>query len=69
MVYREICSYSSNGWFLSDFYAFDYILKGRGATQMWLAAVHRQDIVDEYGSLIQGQQEGNSIIVDYSSTR
>ena len=27
-----------DGWFLSDFYAFNYLLKGLGSSQTWLTA-------------------------------
>jgi hypothetical protein len=27
-----------DGWFLSDFYAFNYLLKGLGSKQVWLSA-------------------------------
>jgi len=27
-----------DGWFLSDFYAFNYLLKGLGSSQLWLTA-------------------------------
>ncbi len=30
-----------DGWFLSDFYAFNYLYKGLGASQVWLTAAVR----------------------------
>lgn len=30
---------SRDGWFLSDFYAFNYLSKGLGHSQTWLTAV------------------------------
>src|SRR5687767_6957573 len=30
-----------DGWFLSDFYAFNYLLKGLGFSQVWLTAAVR----------------------------
>ena len=27
-----------DGWFLSDFYAFNYLYRGLGASQVWLTA-------------------------------
>lgn len=29
---------TEDGWFLSDFYAFNYLFKGLGAGQVWLTA-------------------------------
>jgi hypothetical protein len=31
-----------DGWFLPDFYAFNYLLKGLGSSQPWLAAAVRR---------------------------
>ena len=28
-----------DGWFLSDFYAFNYLFKGLGSEQVWISAV------------------------------
>ncbi|KAH7165966.1 hypothetical protein EDB81DRAFT_878324 [Dactylonectria macrodidyma] len=33
-----------DGWFLSDFYAFNYLLKGKGASQVWLTAVDPHEL-------------------------
>lgn len=33
-----------DGWFLSDFYAFNYLLKGLGSEQVWISAVVSLDL-------------------------
>ncbi|KAK3315231.1 hypothetical protein B0H66DRAFT_536104 [Apodospora peruviana] len=36
-----------DGWFLSDFYAFNYLLKGSVADQVWLTAAEPSKFVEE----------------------
>ncbi|KUM59627.1 hypothetical protein ACN42_g7508 [Penicillium freii] len=43
-----------DGWFISDFYAFNYLFKGPGMQQTWLAAVEPAELVKEYGSFLHG---------------
>ena len=42
------------GWFLSDFFAFNYLLKGLGTSQTWMACVHPQDLLRKYGEYLHG---------------
>ena len=43
-----------DGWFISDFYAFNYLFKGLGMQQTWLTAVELTKLVKEYGSFLHG---------------
>ena len=43
-----------DGWFISDFYAFNYLLKGQGQEQKWLTAADPQKLVQKYGSYLHG---------------
>lgn len=36
---------NEDGWFLSDFYAFNYLLKGKGASQVWLTAADPHKLI------------------------
>ncbi|KAF4976147.1 hypothetical protein FZEAL_7166 [Fusarium zealandicum] len=39
---------SRDGWFLSDFYAFNYLLKGLGSKQTWLTAADPKKLLKAY---------------------
>jgi hypothetical protein len=43
-----------DGWFVSDFYAFNYLLHGLGSPQTWLSAVSPTDLLRRYGSFFHG---------------
>jgi hypothetical protein len=43
-----------DGWFISDFYAFNYLFKGLGMEQTWLTAVEPAKLVKKYGSFLHG---------------
>ncbi|KAJ5846043.1 hypothetical protein N7534_009712 [Penicillium rubens] len=43
-----------DGWFISDFYAFNYLFKGLGMQQTWLTAVEPAKLVKKYGSFLHG---------------
>lgn len=46
-----------DGWFLSDFYAFNYLLKGSVADQTWLTAANPNRLLEEYGEFLHGSCE------------
>ncbi|KAI0392527.1 hypothetical protein F5Y17DRAFT_355232 [Xylariaceae sp. FL0594] len=43
-----------DGWFLSDFYAFNYLLRGLGSHQTWLSATSPRDLLRTYGRYCHG---------------
>ena len=43
-----------DGWFFSDFFAFNYLLRGLGATQVWLTAIDPLDLVQRYQEYLHG---------------
>ncbi|KAI1864899.1 uncharacterized protein JN550_008719 [Neoarthrinium moseri] len=43
-----------DGWFLSDFYAFNYMLKGLGSSQKWLTAADPVKLLEKYGPFLHG---------------
>lgn len=43
-----------DGWFISDFYAFNYLLKGQGQKQTWLTAADPEKLVQKYGPYLHG---------------
>ncbi|KAK4218539.1 hypothetical protein QBC37DRAFT_188680 [Rhypophila decipiens] len=49
-----LSSPSDDGWFISDFYAWNCILKGLGSHQTWLSLVTPQELVDEYVQFLHG---------------
>ncbi|KAH8805902.1 hypothetical protein F5884DRAFT_801040 [Xylogone sp. PMI_703] len=42
---KEANPIDSDGWFISDFCAFNYLLKGLGSKQIWISAVSEQDLL------------------------
>ncbi|KAJ5999803.1 hypothetical protein N7481_000212 [Penicillium waksmanii] len=44
----------NDGWFISDFYAFNYLLKGKGKEQTWLTAADPNQLVEKYGPYLHG---------------
>ncbi|CAG8892624.1 unnamed protein product [Penicillium egyptiacum] len=45
---------SDDGWFISDFYAFNYLLKGLGMHQTWITAADPRKLVEKYGAYLHG---------------
>ncbi|KAJ5530828.1 hypothetical protein N7527_004221 [Penicillium freii] len=45
---------SRDGWFISDFYAFNYLLKGQGQKQTWLTAADPKKLIQKYGPYLHG---------------
>ncbi|KAJ5181120.1 hypothetical protein N7491_000675 [Penicillium cf. griseofulvum] len=43
-----------DGWFISDFYAFNYLFEGLGMQQTWLTAVEPTKLVKKYGPFLHG---------------
>ncbi|KKK17294.1 hypothetical protein AOCH_001807 [Aspergillus ochraceoroseus] len=43
-----------DGWFISDFYAFNILLKGLGGSQTWLTAADPEKLVQRYNSFLHG---------------
>ncbi|KAJ6094503.1 hypothetical protein N7467_002016 [Penicillium canescens] len=43
-----------DGWFVSDFYAFNILLKGLGGSQTWLTAADPEKLVQRYNSFLHG---------------
>ncbi|KAJ5834808.1 hypothetical protein N7447_000834 [Penicillium robsamsonii] len=43
-----------DGWFISDFYAFNYLLKGLGMHQTWITAADPRKLVEKYGAYLHG---------------
>ncbi|KAB8218079.1 hypothetical protein BDV33DRAFT_232366 [Aspergillus novoparasiticus] len=50
----QTCIGKGDDWFLSDFYAFNYLLKGLGSSQTWLTAANPQTLVKKYGPFLHG---------------
>lgn len=50
---------AKDGSFISDFYAFNYLLKGEGQEQTWLTATAPEEVVDKYGSYLHGNPHGD----------
>jgi len=54
-----------DGWFLSDFYAFNYLLKDLGACQTWLAGADPRELLEKFGEFGHGtspQQERKVVL-------
>ncbi|KAK3360824.1 hypothetical protein B0T24DRAFT_123681 [Lasiosphaeria ovina] len=52
-----------DGWFLSDFYAFNYLLKGSVADQTWLTAAKPERLLEKYGDFLHGSPDGDRKVV------
>ena len=52
-----------DGWFFSDFFAFNYLLRGLGTSQVWMACVHPQDLVRKYGEYLHGNPYSDRKVV------
>ncbi|KAI2615061.1 hypothetical protein GGR54DRAFT_613901 [Hypoxylon sp. NC1633] len=44
----------NDGWFLSDFYAFNYLLKGAVIDQTWLTAADPEQLLSKWGDYLHG---------------
>jgi hypothetical protein len=52
-----------DGWFLSDFYLFNYLFKGTGSHQVWLANESPEALVSKYGEFLHGNPFGKRRVV------
>jgi hypothetical protein len=52
-----------DGWFFSDFFAFNYLLRGLGTSQTWMACVHARDLVRRYGEYLDGNPYSDRKVV------
>jgi hypothetical protein len=50
----ETANPKDDGWFISDFYAFNYLFRGLGMEQTWLTAVEPTKLVNKYGPYLHG---------------
>lgn len=54
-----------DGWFLSDFFFFNILMKDLGSSQLWPSALHPQDLVDEYSEYLHGNSyDARKIVLD-----
>ncbi|KAN0079186.1 hypothetical protein V8E54_004400 [Elaphomyces granulatus] len=53
-VPEEISSPLDDGWFIADFYAFNYLLHGLGVSQKWLACSAPRTIIEKHGEYLHG---------------
>ena len=54
---------TKDGWFLSDFYAFSYLLNGSVANQTWLTAAKPGRLVEKYCDFLHGLPDRNRKVV------
>ncbi|KAK0646859.1 hypothetical protein B0T16DRAFT_375864 [Cercophora newfieldiana] len=54
---------AKDGWFLSDFYAFNYLLKGSVTDQTWLTAAKPARLVEKYGDFLHGSPNQDRKVV------
>ncbi|KAK0717676.1 hypothetical protein B0T26DRAFT_802744 [Lasiosphaeria miniovina] len=54
---------TKDGWFLSDFYAFNCLLKGSVADQTWLTAAKPARLVEKYGDFLHGSPDRDRKVV------
>lgn len=50
----EASNPEDDGWFVSDYYAFNYLLHGMGSRQTWLSAVSPEELLSRYGPFFHG---------------
>lgn len=62
-VLREDSDPAADGWFLSDFFAMNYLMKGLGASQTWIATSSAEDLVVNYGEFLHGNPYRNRKVV------
>ena len=51
---KEDSDPADDGWFLSDFFALNYLMKGLGASQTWIATSSAEDLVKNYEEFLRG---------------
>ena len=49
----------SIGWFLSDFHAFNYLLRKLGSEQHWLTSVAPKEALEVHGEYLHGNPYEN----------
>ncbi|KAK3360691.1 hypothetical protein B0T25DRAFT_621586 [Lasiosphaeria hispida] len=54
---------TKDGWFLSDFYAFNYLLKDAVKDQTWLTAAKPQQLVEKWGDFLHGSPRRDRKVV------
>ncbi|KAK0715934.1 hypothetical protein B0H67DRAFT_645620 [Lasiosphaeris hirsuta] len=54
---------TKDGWFLSDLYAFNYLLNGSVADQTWLTAANPERLVEKYGDFLHGSPDEDHKVV------
>jgi len=55
----------ADGWFLSDFYAFKHLVKGHGASQLWITAESPDYLVKKYKTYLHGNPyQERKIVLD-----
>ncbi|KAF0316878.1 hypothetical protein GQ607_015891 [Colletotrichum asianum] len=55
-----------DGWFLSDMYAFNYLFKGLGASQVWLTAADPIQILNIHGDYLHGNDfQGRKVVLSH----
>lgn len=59
----ETASPFDDGWFQSDFYALNYLLKGIGREQRWLATVDPRLLLNKYGPYLHGNSRRQRRVV------
>ena len=53
-VREEVSSPFDDGWFLSDFFAFNFLLHGLGNVQEWLACTKPTTLLEKHGEYLHG---------------
>lgn len=54
-----------DGWFFSDFFLFEYLLRGQGHSQKWFTCVSPQLLVEKYGQYLHGNPaEHRRVVLD-----
>ncbi|KAL8824329.1 MAG: hypothetical protein Q9191_005127 [Dirinaria sp. TL-2023a] len=52
--YEDQACPDEDGWFISDFYAFNFLLRGQGAAQSWLTTESPKYLVSKYKEYLHG---------------
>jgi hypothetical protein len=63
------CDLAQDGWFFSDFFLLNHMLKGLGASQHWYTSVDPQYIITTHGQLLHGNRTHARRIVLDQATR
>lgn len=56
-------AHDKDGWLLSEFYAFNILLKRLGASQTWLAVQEPEVLFQKYGQYAHGRTGGDKKVV------